>query len=398
MSRSSRPGRLWGVSVFAFGLLVVGGLAAWLVRGWLGPPPAASNDGPPGRTVISLPGQPQVLAFSPNGQWLAGGTWGGLPPHTGPAQDAAAVYLIDPDAKSVAATLELANYVQAVAFSPDGKLLAVATAPPVTALPANRPPGELLVCEVPGLAVKHRATAAAKAGFWDVAWAGDGPAVYAVEGLNDYLSTNTVRGWTMPGWAERPAITQPQTLCYSAVAVGPDGKTVAVTDMTGQVGSPVVRLFDAATGQERAVTVVPLGMAPTLAFAADGQAIRADDRGTFGWFDPTTGGTAQPRPLAATEVARSRYSRARAVSADAGLLAAGEMNRVKAIGQGLLDRQSYGAFVELIRPDGSPAGRWRLADEYGSPPAVALTADGSRIAATFGTPTGGAVVVWPVPK
>ncbi|MFO0850217.1 MAG: hypothetical protein U0871_16920 [Gemmataceae bacterium] len=398
MSRSSRPGRLWGVSVFALGLLVAGGLAAWLVRGWLGPPPAAGTDGPPDRVVVSLSGQPQTLAFSPDGRWLAGGTWGGLPPHTGPAQDAAAVYLIDPDAKSVTATLELKNYVQAIAFSPDGKLLAVATAPPVTAIPTARPPGELVVCEVPGLAVKHRATAAVKAGFWDVAWAGNGSAVYTVEGLTDYLSTNTVRGWAAPGWAERPAITQPQTLCFSAVAVSPDGKTVAVTDMTSQVGSPVVRLFDTASGQEGATTVVPLVMAPTLAFAADGQAIRADDRGTFGWFDPTTGKTAQPCPLAATGVARSRYSRARAVSADAGLLAAGEMNRTKLVGQGLFDKQNYGAFVELTGADGTRLGRWRLADEYGSPPAVALTADGGRVAATFGTPAGGVVVVWPVPR
>src|SRR5262245_41424008 len=100
------------------------GVGAYLLSG------GRTTPGPAGTkplAVIDLPAQPLALAWSPDGAYLAGGVWGGLPPHTDGAEDRGAVYLIDVTGKSRAATLDLRNYARVIAFSPDGKWLAVGT-------------------------------------------------------------------------------------------------------------------------------------------------------------------------------------------------------------------------------------------------------------------------------
>ena len=73
-----------------------------------------------------MPHGPTVLAWSADGRYLAAGTWGrkaiGLPGERPTDSD---VYVVDVVKASVAATLETADFVEGLAFSPDGKWLAV---------------------------------------------------------------------------------------------------------------------------------------------------------------------------------------------------------------------------------------------------------------------------------
>jgi DNA-binding beta-propeller fold protein YncE len=372
----------------------VGAGAYLLFGGRSGPSP------PRPLASIDLPAQPLALAWSPDGAYLAGGVWGGLPPHTGGAEYRGAVYLIDPEKRTLVATLDLPNYVRAVAFSPDGKWLAVGTChPPIPG--ADPPPPEVLVCDVPGLAVKFRAAAGDGAtAVLDLAWAPDGWALYAVEGESVMDHGTAVRGWTVPGWVERPAFTNPRTGGFNAVAVAPGGKAVAVADQKGLYDPLTLRLYDPTTAAEVRSFETPLKpLHPRLAFDPDGKAVAvADGVGIVSWFDRAAGGSTTPAVarLAFPPAAQADYLVSRAVPADLSRVAAGEMNRMKLID--FFPGDKYGAFVAVTAPATSQTWKWRLADEYGHAPAVAFSPDGSKLATTTGHAGGGAVQIWATPK
>jgi len=73
-----------------------------------------------------VPRQPGALAWSADGAYLVGAAWGWWPAgeESGPSE----VYVVDVAKASVAATLKVTGRAQALAFSPDGRWLAVAAA------------------------------------------------------------------------------------------------------------------------------------------------------------------------------------------------------------------------------------------------------------------------------
>ena len=178
-----------------------------------------------------------------------------------------------------------------VAFSPDGKWLAVGTCASVASVGDEA--GELAIFDVPAFMPKFTAkSSGAKVGFVDITWSTDGNAFYAVEGSEPRDEAKSqVRRWAMPAFTEQPVIRAPKGK-YSALAVSADGTTLAVAEDRG-----LVRLFDVAKGTER--TSFPIEKTPglgwRLAFSADGKAIGLFDQGRPFWFDTATDKPANPK-------------------------------------------------------------------------------------------------------
>ncbi len=156
-----------------------------------------------GNAVVSV-------AFSPDGRTVAVGDLGGE------------VGLWDVATGRRTATLAEGGSVDSVAFSPDGRILAVGNAD-----------GEV--------------------GLWDVA-----------------------TGRSIAALAEGPPV--------DSVAFSPDGRTLAVGDLVGDIG-----LWDVATGL-RIVTLAEGGSVDSMAFSPDGHTLAAGDAdGDVGLWDVATG-------------------------------------------------------------------------------------------------------------
>ena len=144
-----------------------------------------------------------------------------------------------------------------VALSPNGKLLATAggrTQQNVT--------GEVkiwdaqtgvLVKELPGF-VRH---------VWTVAFSPDGTRLLTAGGQQ------TAKVWDTATWTEKARM--PVALGVRAAAFSPDGKIVATASETNS--DPTVRLWDAETGQERAVLQGATGLVFCLRFTPDGKTL-----------------------------------------------------------------------------------------------------------------------------
>jgi DNA-binding beta-propeller fold protein YncE len=94
------------------------------------------NDMPAQLAIISVPMQPNVLAWSADGAYLASAVMGG----------GGNIFIVDVARASVMKTLKAGDGVQRLAFSPDGTWLAVAI---FQILPADEKPGQLIVFDVP---------------------------------------------------------------------------------------------------------------------------------------------------------------------------------------------------------------------------------------------------------
>ena len=122
------PGRrlVWLIVVPLLAVAVVGPLAAWIIRSFLAGPALSPYDTPTRLASVAVPHQPSALEWSADGAYLAGAAWGWWPAgeESGPSE----VYVVDVAKASVAATLKVTGRAQALAFSPDGRWLAVAAA------------------------------------------------------------------------------------------------------------------------------------------------------------------------------------------------------------------------------------------------------------------------------
>jgi hypothetical protein len=60
--------------------------------------------------------------------------------------------------------------------------------------------------------------------------------------------------------------------------------------------------------------------------------------------------------------------------------------------------KEFGGFVDLTVVATAKTRVWRVSDAQLAPPAVAFSPDGTRLAGSVRQPSGGAILIWAVPK
>ncbi len=377
--------------VVVFGLLVLWGVRSFLTpsRGVSG---AGGIDTPTQLARVSVPHRPNSLTWSADGSYLAAGAWG-WPPEKA---EACEIMVVDAGRGSVKATLRASAGVSCLAFSPDGKWLAVGTR---TDSYTGDAWGELAVFDVPACTRKFTAKAGgAKLGFIDIAWSADGKVLHAIEGSDRDADKSQVRRWSVPAFTEQPAIRTPQTGKYSVLAVSPDGSTLAVADNTG-----LLRLFDLTNGTERTsfqIGGVPLGW--RLGFASDGKAVALFDQGRPFWFDAATGKPATPNPVriaiqpaALSDHWCSKY----AFSSDGTKQVRASESHPTIIFQPE-SKTKHGAFIDIADSATGKTWKWRVGETNGAAdtPVVAISPDGTKLAGAARQDGGEAIMIWAMPK
>jgi WD40 repeat protein len=358
---------------------------------------------------VSVPHPPNSLACSADGAYLVAGAWGwgDANEEAGPSE----LYVVDVATASVATTLKVTGVVQALAFSPNGKWLAVATIKstwhPIPARPAvddkkKSPPAAdavLVVFEVPSFTVKFTAKASKpENGSIDLAWAADGKALYAIDSLED---SGEVRRWDVPAFTEQLAIPVQQTGLYAALAVSPDGRTLAVSSSYPRR----IVLFDLGKGTEQSrFAVEPSdGNIHRLGFTPDGKAIGILERGKLSWRDVGTGRLVKPSParFALQPAGLNRLNTSVPVVSPDGSKQAHGYTVHRGLGDlGWDNRQNeYGSFVRVAESASEKTWSWRVGKHQSDAPAVAFFPDGTKLAgAVTVPPSGGSILLWAVPK
>jgi WD40 repeat protein len=373
------------------GLLAVWGI--WLLWGFWSSRTPTRDDTPTQLASVPVTEQPTSLAWSADGGYLAAGT---------PVDEKGScqVFVVDVGRAAITATLKATGWVQGPAFSPDGKWLAVATRRP---LPTDPAAAELVVFDVPAFTPKLTAkTGGAETGFNDLAWAADSKSLYAIEGPAEYVQGNAdIRRWDVPAFTEQPAIRVPQTL--RGLAVSPDGRTLAVAEKTAS-NARVIRLFDLGQGKEQSsFKSGDDNGTPRLGFTSDGKSLGVFDghQQTLTWWEVATGRPAKPNParFAIQPAGLGDDSSHSSLSPDGSLLARG-YERHRGFGDlGWDNRQKeFGGFVDLTEAATAKTRTWRVSDAQLAPPAVAFSPDGTKLAGTVRQPSGGAILIWAVPK
>jgi WD40 repeat protein len=376
----------------------LGLLAWWSVRSYRAGAAPNSYESPTQLASVSVPHGPNSLAWSADGAYLAAGAWGWNPAgeETGPSE----VFVVDVAKASVTTTLKATGMVQGLAFSPDGKWLAVATRQNIT---YGAAPAVLVVFDVPAFTAKFTAKAIGpENGFIDLAWAADSKALHAIEGPADSGGKSEVRRWDVPAFTEQPAIRVPQTI--RALAVSPDGRTLAVAEKTA-MNARMIRLFDLGKGTEQAsFKVGDDNGVPRLAFTSDGKAVGVFDGRQLSWWevvtDVVTGRPAKPDParFAIQPAGLSDDPSHHAVSPDGSMQARG-YERHRGFGDLGWDNRGneFGAFVDVTASAPAKTWTWRVgASAHG--PALAFSPDGTRLAGTVTQSSGESILIWAVPK
>jgi WD40 repeat protein len=398
------------IGVTVFGLLALWGYRS--IQSVVAGPPPLQYDKPTELANISVPSRPYALAWSADGAYLAAGTI---------YSDPSEIFIVDVAKASVTHTLKVTGLVQALAFAPDVKSLAVGTR---QSLDAGAAAGELVVYDVPGFTAKFTAKATGpQKRFMDLAWAGDCRALYAIDGAGIGGGKTAIRRWTLPAFTEQPAISEPQIGQFTALAVSPDGRTLAVADDNGLVTPRLVRLFEPGSGAQRFAIDADQSMA-RLGFTPDGKAVGLS---TMAWWDVATGRPGRPQPgpteiglstLSWWDVATGRSAKpepARYAIQPAGLSEelshysmppdGSKWARGAAVLHGFGDLSfgkdnKFGSFVYVTDTTTGKKLTWRVGDAAGTTdsPAVSFSPDGKKLAGTVTQPKGQSIVIWAAPK
>jgi hypothetical protein len=346
MSALSRR-TIWFLLAASLLVAVLGMLVLWGVRSFLAPPQGGSGAGgydtPIQLASVSVSDLPNSLAWSADGNYLAAGAWGLATGETGPGE----VHVVDVNQASVLTTLKAKSWVEGLAFSPDGKWLAVAARP---SIPAGGAPAELVVFDVPTFTARFTAKAGShENGFIDVAWAADGKSLHAIDGPVDNAQGKAeVRRWDVPAFTEQPAVRAVQLKGPAALAVSPDGQTLALPEGEGDTSALLVRLFDLGGGAERSFRAGDPYRPPRLGFTTDGKAVGVFDTDRLSWWDAGTGRPAAPggARFAVQPAGLSDFRSRASVSPDGGWVAQG-YERHRGLGDlGWDNREAeFGSFV-----------------------------------------------------
>lgn len=389
--------------VGGFGLLVLGN--GWSVLNALGVfgDTAVEYDKPTQLADISLPARPNSLAWSADGAYLAAGTWGLATGETQPGE----VYVVDVAKSSVKVTLQTKCWVEGLAFSPDGKWLAVATRPPtLPSTPTGPVPAELVVFSVPGFTAQFSAqTTSLESGFTEIAWAADSKSLFAIDGpVDGARGKAAIRRWDVPAGTEQPAVRTAEIKGFVALAVSPAGRTLGFAEADTDVDRIVVKLLDSAQGTEQSSFQVGDHQRPTrLAFTADGKTLGVFDvdRLKLLWRDVATGRPADvggARRLAIQPAGLSGQRARASVSPDGGWTArAFEQHR--GFGDLGFDNrgEEFGGFITVTNIATAKSQTWRVSKAQEAP-IVAFSPDGAKLAGVVWQPSGASIVIWAVPK
>ncbi|MEO2088593.1 MAG: WD40 repeat domain-containing protein, partial [Gemmataceae bacterium] len=170
-----------------------------------------------------------------------------------------AVRLWDVAARRARHTVGLAAPARGVAFSPDGRLLAVATGS-TNVIPGDAVrPGEVVLCDVGTDAVVDTVRGL-PADMRGPAWSRDGKTLVVAAG-------NDVRVLDAATRRERFTLRGHASLVWS-LAVSPDGTTLAAAGWDG-----TVRLWDLSDGRPRATIPAHADQAHAVAFSPDGRTL-----------------------------------------------------------------------------------------------------------------------------
>jgi hypothetical protein len=233
-----------------------------------------------------------------------------------------------------------------------------------------------------------------------LAWAADSNALYAIEDPEPRAIEQkaAVRPWAVAAFAEQPAITAPQVYRYEAIAVSPDGGTLAVADVGQGLGGKtrLVRLFNLATGAERASSrAAPAGNSPPrLGFTPDSKAVGVFDTDTLSWWDVVTGGSANRDPVRFAIQPAGLSDTRNVASTDGRWWAEGYGRRrdFADIGAAWDGREhEFGAFVRVT--ESAPAKTWTWRVGQGDPPTLAFSPDGTKLAGTVSLSSGESIVI-----
>jgi len=360
---------------------------------------------------IPLPTEPSLLAWSADGNYIAAGTGytNGLVVD-GPAK----VFLIDVSRQAVAATVDTAERVNGLAFSPDGKWLAAATWLVSSRDKVESEPAELVVFMIPDLTVKLRAKSRPKhlavgqipGWFVDIAWAPDSKTVHAIDGGLGVRPQ--FRRWMAPDFVEQPAFSYESSNVYDAIAVAPDSRSLCFVQWR-PAGTGLLHLFDLATGTKTiSIENIPSGRY-RAAFTADGKSVgvfsgipwsildanQVGKRQTMSWWDVATGQPATPvNPRFAVQPAAQAESRYYSIAPDSRIWAHSLLYPALFLQHGKdggIDRDGH--YVTLIQTDTTKTWRWR----FGNMPSLAFSPDSTKLAGTLKTEGGWTVAIWTVP-
>lgn len=399
MSASTRR-KIWFLLVPLLLVAALGLLELWGVWSFwassLGVSGAVSFDTPTQLASVSVPSRPSSLAWSADGSYLAAGTWGLATGETGPGE----VYVVDVAKASVLTTLKGNSWVEGLAFSPDGKWLAVAARP---SIPASGTPAELVVFDVPAFTARFTAKAgSSETGFLDLVWAADGKSLHAIDGPVDYAQGKAeVRRWDVPAFTEQSVVRAVQLKGPAALAVSPDGHTLALSFGEGETNALLVQVFDLGGGAERSFRAGNPYQPPRLGFTADGKVVGVFDTERLSWWDAATGRPAEPGAarFAVQPAGLSDHRSRAAVSLD-GAWAAWGYERHRGLGDLGWDfrEKEFGSFVRVTESASGKTQTWRVSGAQEAP-AVAFSPDGARLAGMVWQPSGaGLILIWAVPK
>jgi len=392
MSTQSAGRTIWFILVPLLLVVGLGVLALWGIRSFLTPiqydTPTELADVP-----LQLPSAPSSLVWSADGSYVAAGT-SGLPGE---------VYIVDMAKKSVRTKLEVKSGVEGLAFSPDGKWLAVGTRP---SIPAGAAPVELVVFDVPAFTAKFTSKATGtETGFIDLAWAADGKSLHAIEGpVENGQGKVEVRRWDVPAFTEQPANRAPQLDQSVALAVSPDGRTLALGEQGAGKTSLLIRLFDLGKGAEQSSFKIDDSFhPPRLGFTADGKAVGVFDTIRLSWWDVGTGRPTEPGAARfAVQPAGLSGIRSQSSFSPDGRWQAWGYEQHRGLGDLGWDfrEKEFGSFVKVTESATAKTRTWRVSDAQLAAPVVAFSPDGTKLAGvvTQTQPNGAAIVIWAVPK